>query len=210
MNKRNVKTFCIVLCVLVIVGLAALTVSQYNAYREVKERWDEEQQKLVDLKNEIAQIEKSITAYKREQAEFEKLLFNERDVPAFLDEISKYAKMASMNIIDMKTQQFYQVQIPAELKEAGSTNKNLNAQMTEQEKRNELERTYTLAAMPIKIKVKGSFASFVQFLDRLQEYTQLLNIANVEIHTTREYPILDCQFTIRIYSLKTLGELQRR
>lgn len=210
MKKQTIKKFSLTMCLLVLAGLIALLVGQHAAYNTMNMDWMAEKQRMVDLKNEIAQIEQSIENYKKEQVDFQKSLFQERDVPAFLDEISKYAKLASLNIIDMKTQHFYQVQVPKDLENVRNRSKNLDAQLSEEAKRQEMEQTLTLAAMPIQIKLKGSFASFVDFINRLQAYGQLLNITNVEIQTTSAYPLLDCQFTLQIYSLKTLWEMQRR
>ncbi len=195
---------------MIILSLGYSVFMQYTQLTKVQYQWEAEKQNLISLKTEIAGIEKSIERYEKEKEDFSKLLFNERDVPAFLDDISKYAKEASVTIIDMKTQQFYQVDVPKEIVDARYANQGLNNQIADQQKQEEIKQALTLSAMPIQVRVKGGFASFVQFLDHLQDYTQLLNIANVEIQTTSEYPLLDCQFTIRIYSLKTLEELKRK
>jgi Tfp pilus assembly protein PilO len=102
------------------------------------------------------------------------------------------------------------VDIPKEIEDSRYANVSLNNQIADQQKQEEIKQALTLSAMPIQVRVKGGFASFVQFLDHLQDYKQLLNIANVEIQSTTDYPLLDCQFTIRIYSLKTLAELKRK
>ena len=210
LNKNNIRNILIASGIFGVIGFSSVLVSQYSAFKSVHAQWMDEKSKMGDLKNEIVQIKKFIESYNQEKAEFAKLLFEERDVPAFLDEIAKFAKQSSINIIDMKTQQFYQVQVPQKAKDAPQADNSSDAANAQPKSKEELERALTLSAMPIQIKVKGTFPNFVQFLDHLQEYKQLLNIANVEIQTSQEYPMLDCQFMIRIYSLKTLGELQHR
>lgn len=208
MKKQTIKRIAVTVCLLVLVGLVAMLVGLYSNYSAARLDWETEKQSLADLKNEIAMIKLSIEDYKKEQEDFKKSLFQERDVPAFLDEISKYAKQASMSIVDMKTQRFYQVQVPQDIEDVRKRNKGLDAQVAAEERRQQMAQELTLAAMPIQIKVKGSFASFVEFINQLQDYQQLLNITNVEINSTSEYPVLDCQFTLQIYSLKTLEEMR--
>ncbi|MBL8013894.1 MAG: type 4a pilus biogenesis protein PilO [Candidatus Omnitrophica bacterium] len=208
MKKQTIKRIAISICMLVLIGLVALLIGLYSNYSAARLDWEAEKQSLANLRSEIAMIKQSIEDYKKEQEDFKKSLFQERDVPAFLDEISKYAKKASMGIVDMKTQRFYQVQVPQEVEEVRKRNKSLDAQVAAEERRQQMATELTLAAMPIQIKVKGSFASFVEFINQLQDYEQLLNITNVEINTTSEYPVLDCQFTLQIYSLKTLEEMR--
>lgn len=210
MSRNNVRNVFIMVCTLTIGGFGYVLFNQYTELGQVQFQFEAEKQNLNNLRSEIASIEESIGRYKKEKEDFSKLLFNERDVPAFLDEISKYAKDASTMIIDMKTQQFHRVAVPKEVEDVRHANTSLNKQLADQQRQNELKQALTLSAMPIQVKVKAGFSSFVQFLDRLQDYKQLLNIANVEIQTTPQYPLLDCQFTIRIYSLKTLEELKRK
>lgn len=210
MNRETLRNLFIGICCLIIIGLGYFAFIQYTQLTKVQYQWEAEKQNLVNLKAEIEGIERSIERYKQEKVDFEQLLFNERDVPAFLDEISKYAKQASMTIIDMKTQQFHQVYVPKEIQDSRYANMNVNTPNADQQRQEELKQAMTISAMPIQVRVKGGFASFVEFLDHLQDYKQLLNIANVEIQSTTDYPILDCQFTIRIYSLKTLAELKRK
>lgn len=210
MSKKNIRAVFVLISVLIIGGMSYFVFKQYTDLTKIRYQREAEKQNLISLKSEIAGIEQSIQRYKNEKDEFAKLLFNERDVPAFLDEISKYAKDSSMMIVDMKTQQFHQVAVPQEMQEMRHANTSLNKQLADQQKQDELKQALTISAMPIQVRVKGGFASFVQFLDHLQDYKQLLNIANVEIQTTNEYPLLDCQFTIRIYSLKTLTDLKRK
>ena len=131
-------------------------------------------------------------------------------MPAFLDQIAQYAKQAQISIVDMKTQQFFQVQVPRDIQDSARIDQRLAQQVDAQKKADEEKLVQTLSAMPIQMRVKGTYASLVRFLDHLQEYKQLINVANVEIRAGNEYPLLDCEFVIRIYALKTMEELQRK
>lgn len=207
MNVSDAKKGLIAICVLVTLLGVGLSVQQYNAMRKVKAEWLAKEKQREELKAEIAQVEAVLAEIETEQEDFAKYLFEERDIPSFLDKISQFAKDSLVSIVDMQTKRFYEVIVPPEVVQQASGKKQTEAdlaQLREMRKQNIL----TLAAMPIQIKVEGSFSALAEFLAKLQEYEQLINISSVEIETQREYPRLSCNFTLRIYSLKSLEELK--
>ncbi len=210
MNLTLIRNSLIALSVVILLVLWAVMISQYNDYDKASDGFEQKKADLNVKKIEIETLKKALEKFKAEKEEFSKLLFNERDVPAFLDQISQYAKEAEIKIVDMKTQQFYEVQVNKEVAQEARVERRLANQIEAQKKSDALRSAQTLSAMPIQIRVKGSYASFVGFLDHLQEYKQLINIANVEIKAGNEYPVLDCEFVIRIYTLKTTQELIRK
>ena len=138
------------------------------------------------------------------------MLFDERDIPAFLDEVSKNAKQEDVRIVSMRTKKFHQVKLPkdVEKKRKHMMAKNNKKKEEELKKLEQLESIVTLSALPISIKLKGTFASLVKFLNRLEGHKQLTNISDVEISRGREYPDIECKFVLRIYSLKSLSQYQ--
>lgn len=199
------------LFLLAFVILAALVVRTFQVYHEMlvaKANYEKQAQLKPLLKQEIYEIKMSIERYRKERDQFAAYLFIDQDIPTFLDEISKNAKEDQVSLLEMKTQRFAQVKVD-------------NAVMGEewQEKRKkdpndpqspeELRGILTLSAMPINIRVQGEFESLVRFLDRMQDYKQMVNVSNVEIRPTQNYPLLNCSFTLSIYSLKTIAELQK-
>jgi hypothetical protein len=175
---------------------------QFMAYEETYGLLEIEEARLAKVTSEIAEIKASIEDFQKEKAEFAALLFDERDVPAFLDQVSTFAQQASVGIVDMKTKIFRPVVVPKDLAEESKNSRNLSKQVEAQKKHDDMMKAMTLSAMPIHIRVKGTFASFVQFLDYFQEYKQLVNINNVEIKAA-DYPMLESEFIIHIYALQT-------
>jgi Tfp pilus assembly protein PilO len=210
MNKHMVKILGFMVAALITLAIGGWAVQQYYSYQETKKLWSYKTTELANQKAEIAEIEQSLKAYEEEQLEFSKLLFQERDIPAFLDEISKFAKESEVVLADMKTQKFVQVEVPKDLSDTRLGKPREGNYTAEQLEQLEETRIWTLAAMPIQIKVLGNFASLVKFLDQLQDYTQLLNISDIKISYTMNYPTLECNFTLKIYSIKTLEELKLR
>ena len=218
MNKagavQRTRTFAIAACVVLTLVLAALAVRQYYLAQEALAALQDRQGRLAQLSESIVRTRISIDQLKKEQEEFRQYLFDERDVPAFLDGISNSAAQSSVFVIEMKTQQFREVQIPEDVARSGRA---ARVRVTEdldnsspEDPQIRLNRMLTLAAMSIDIKIQGSFEAIVNFLNSIEGYRQLLTVSNVEITSNdREYPKLSCNFTLRIYSLKNLSEIKQ-
>lgn len=207
MNKSKIKLIFVIIVVFITLGLGVYCVSAYQSFHEAKANAEAKKEELVHAKAEIADIEKSIKQFEAEKEEFAQYLFKEQDIPAFIDGISQYAEEASIDITNMKTMRFQAVNRPA-TRSANIQKK--NRRRSNQEETMSVEKMLTLAAMPIQVSVKGTYQSFVDFLDRMEDFKQLLTISSVEIASGRDYPELKCDFTLKIYSFKTLDELARQ
>ena len=210
MTIQIIKKNLIALCSVVAIILFGVTVKDYMILDEARVKKQEKEADLVSVQKDIVDIQEALDRYEAEKKEFRKYLFEEKDVPAFLEGISKYAAESAINVVDMKTKKFQEVATAADQKPSrskyGTRRQGTKTEATPDEK---LERALTLAAMPISIKVKGTFSDFVQFLGHLEDFKQLITVSNVEIDSRRsDYPLLNCAFTLKIYSFKTIEELE--
>jgi len=210
MDPKKIKKTVIFVCVIFTVALSALAYRQYIDYVRLKEKEKAQQDELVAVKAEIRQIEESLKLYEKEKEDFQQYLFSERDVPAFLEEISKHAQQSVVNVVDMKTRKFQEVKVPEDLTAQSKMGKKQKSQTQAQDSKADVNRVFTLAAMSITVKVEGVYSALIKFLGALEEYKQLITISNLEIVSGRYYPTLQCGFTLKIYSLKTLEELQQK
>lgn len=211
LTKSKIKLNTIAALAVLAVILVGLSVKNYVDYLANKKAYLAEDKKLVALKEEIRMIENSLEKFDREKKEFEKYLFQDKDIPAFLDGISKYAVETEVNIVDMKTKSFQQVALPDNLAQSQSK----LAQKRQENKaaatvdKKELQEMITLAAMPIDMQLEGEFPALMKFLGALEDFPQLLTVSNIKIALTKnEYPILKCDFVLKIYSTKDLRELE--
>jgi len=176
---------------------------------EVRQAFADKLEQKRELNIEIERMQESIKKYHKEISDVEPFLFDDRDVPAFLDSISQFAAGTQVTVIDMKTRQFQQVVLPREINESMSPlRKSRYGYMGQEEKELTPEEIITFAAMPIQIKIRGAFESLVDFLFELDQYQQLITLSDVEIKLTKDYPVLECNFLLKIYSLKTLEDLE--
>ncbi len=210
MEQSKVKKIAILICTVCALVIGYLTYTNVNALLITRNQWINKTHELSKIKNEVAEIERLMGFYRKEKSEFQQYLFQEKDIPGFLDGLSGFAQNAGINIVDVKTNKFQEVKIPDSMLEGQSeiAKRKLNSNREELTKQ-EMSRMLTLAAMPINIKINGSYESIVNFYRHLENFKQLISIGNIEIATANNaYPTLQCDFTLKIYSLKTLEELR--
>lgn len=210
MEKSKIKNISISICVLATLIIGYMTYLNVSAFFMTRDQWIKKTHELARIKKEVAEIERLMNFYKKEKSEFQQYLFQEKDIPGFLDGLSGFAQNAGINIVDMKTNRFQEVKVPEALEESQSVlaRRRLNTATPEFTKE-EMQRMLTLAAMPINIKIKGPYESIVNFYRHLENFKQLISIGNIDIAAANNtYPELQCDFTLKIYSLKTLEELK--
>lgn len=211
MKKENTRNIVLAFSGLILMGMGCVVFSRYVEFGKVQYQWKGQKKILNDLKAEINEVEHWIKQYEKERNDFASTLFSEDEIPAFLEEISQCAKRFPLDIVDVKRGVFRLVEKPKgdldimALKEAGRKPSD-----DEDAKTGVPAYAPRISYMPIQVQVKGNFAAIVEFLDCMQLYPKLLNVASVKIVSTEEYPGLECQVTLNVYSLKTLIELNQK
>lgn len=212
MDQDKIKNIAIWVCVITVLVIGYMTYNNITVFSTTRGYRDDKIHQLAKIKSEVAEIERLMVFYKKEKSDFQQYLFQEKDIPGFLDGLSGFAQSAGINIVDVKTNKFQEVKIPDSLQE-GTSQMIKNAQNSSDKTpltTAELNKMLTLSAMPINIKISGSYESIVNFYRHLENFKQLISISNIEIAALNNaYPLLQCDFTLKIYSLKTLEELQQ-
>ncbi|MCA9407979.1 MAG: type 4a pilus biogenesis protein PilO [Candidatus Omnitrophica bacterium] len=209
MKPQEIKKIAFSVCILLTIGFAALAIYNYKEYLETDQNYQNQKVKLNETLDEIEEIKELLERYDQEKEEFSQYLFEERDIPGFLDTISQYAKEADINVVDMKTKRFQKVVLPDTVEKKNQYMAKKKSSVEEkQEEQERMKRIWTLAAMPIDVEIDGAFDAIGNFFSKLEENKQLINVSNLEINRNKKYPELESQFTIKIYSLKTLEDLQ--
>ncbi len=210
MDQKKISQLSMAVCVAAVIGIGYWTFVNVSDLLKVRNQWISKSHELMKVKSDVAEIERLMSFYNKEKAEFQKYLFQEKDIPGFLDGLSGFAQSAGINIVDMKTSKFQAVKVPEALEDSQSelARRKMNQSVNELTKE-EMSRMLTLAAMPITIKINGPYQSIVNFYRHLEGFKQLISIGNIDIAAVNNaYPVLQCDFTLKIYSLKTLEELQ--
>lgn len=212
MNKKRISVIFTVLTILTVAALIGISAYNFRLFVVAKEDYQNKQAEMEVVEEEIRLIKAKIARYEEEKAEFEEALFQEQDIPAFLDDISQMAKEAKVNITDMKTKAFREVRSAAAVSTSQTNfqNRKKTNQQMERDRKRRVEKILTLAAMPINVKMEGEFQALLNFFNTMEDFEQLVTVSNVEIVAGRDYPDLKCEYTLKIYSLKQLSEIDTR
>jgi len=204
MTKNKIKVLGTFVCITVTVAAVIFSFKLYREHLIVRNKMEENKIELQETEAEIEMITQYIEEYNTEKEEFEKYLFSEQDIPAFLDGLAEIATKSSVNILDMKTQRFRAVKTSQSLEASKSE---LQRRRKAKKKNVQVKKTTTLAAMPIRIRIEGNYGALIKFFDRLEEFEQLLSVSDINITRGGEYPTIKCNFNLKIYSFKTLEEV---
>lgn len=171
----------------------------YNYSKDLK-KLAQKNSRQVALEKDVENLKTLLQRYKEERKELETLLFSDKDIAEFLDKMGEFTKKSQVKIVDMRTQKFSVVKPPEEISRGLPLSKKDSAKKKE-------EAGASLAFLPINMTVESSFSRLIDFLLSLEKYRQLLTLSNVSIKRTANYPLLNCKFVLRLYSLKQIEEL---
>lgn len=171
---------------------------KFSTYEKLKKSIKIKEIRVSKLEEDIRNMYVLLEKYEKEKAEFNKLLFKKRDIPAFLKKISAFAKKSRIDVVSLKRGRFSKVKFAETIEVLPELSKRKISKEKKKKKRKKEE--IVLTYLPINVHVKGKFENLVDFLIYLEKYRQLLTLTNVKIKR-KNYPILDCEFVIKIYSL---------
>ena len=201
---RKVKTMWISLCTIFTVVCIMLISFQYQANSQSQKKLKQEAARLIELEKEAKDFQDLIQRYQDERARFATVLFTEKDIAEFLNKISDFARDSGIRIKSMEAQQMSVVQ-PLKDKNLDTGSLAIGRHPLESKKQGE-ETGPSLVFLPINLAIEGRFEPVIEFLISLEKYRQLLTLSNVSIRRQQAYPLLDCKFVLRLYTLKQMEE----
>lgn len=198
---RDIKIIGFVICAIFSLGCAALFGISYSSYLKSQGRFKQKENHLVSLKEDKSNLQELIKEYKEERGRLASLLFSEKDIATFLDNMEAFATKSQVRILEMRAKRLTSVAPPPEI------SANLPPVRRDFMQGEEKEGP-SLVFMPIDMTVEAKFFDLINFLLSLEKYRQLLTVSNVTMER-RVYPSLSCRFTLKLYSLKQIEELIR-
>ena len=187
-TRKDILVMAKAACVLVVLGLSFMVYQSYASLQKARSVLVKEQARMGYNSGLIQQTQAMISQYKQEQEKFQDIIFKERDVPAFIERISQSAALANVYVSRIQSEKFTEVKLPETASPGGVAAS---------------AKVLSLTAMPVRISVRGTFDAIVSFLSSIEGYRQLLTVSNVVIKSDANYPRLNCDFTLKIYSVKT-------
>lgn len=206
-NRLNISVRAIRwtgISVCVVFSLAFATVVGFNCfkYSEAEKQFKQKQAHFIKLEKDAQNLKELLKGYREERERFSKLLFSDRDIATFLEEFGDFAKKAEVKIVDMKVRKFQNVRVTEVVEEVSPRFKRDVSKENQQD-------AISLSSMPINVVTEGNFEHIFNFLIFLETYRQLLTLSDVSIKCLK-YPLLECAFTLRLYGLKTAGEIEKQ
>lgn len=206
-NKLNitpeaVKLIGISICVVFTLACFILFGFYYHSYIQGQKKFKQKNSRLVVLEEDVQNLKELLESYKSEREKLEVLLFTDRDIATFLGQIGDFAKKSQVKIAEMRAQKMTEVKPPEEL------SGNLPPVNRDFARKKE-EKGPTLTFMPINMNIEGRFEWIIDFLFSLEKYRQLLTLSNVDIMRSK-YPLINCKFILRLYSLKQVEEIAKK
>lgn len=194
------KIISICVCVLITLILFVVIIVFNSEYTKAKGNIDLKENQFKNLEKDVKSLNTFLARYKKDIGRFEEILFADRDIPLFLENISRASKEFQIRIVAIRA-------LNLKMVENDDNPASTRQQRVSNEKKEE-DMLY-LASTPFNITIIGKFRDIVNFLLSIEKYRQLLSLSNVEVKVD-SYPALKCSFRLDLYSLKTLEAIKRR
>jgi len=110
LSSFQVKIIALVSCVIITAVYGILVSLPISKCKKYKNKINAVQYDIMRLKNDENSYRDSIRKYKAQKKELERILFTDRDVSSFLEEISLIARKSQIKISEMKTRKFKKVE----------------------------------------------------------------------------------------------------
>jgi len=196
-RQRNffMMPLCFALCFIFAVGLFSVVryLDAHASYAQQKINSLEKESE--HLKKQIQQLDHLMADYQGDIKRFETLLFNEKDIAAFLEGISGSSKQYKIKLKEMTALQIEQVKI----KELPSPKESKHVSRAKTEK----DEGMYLMSSPYKIRIAGETKGVFDFMTDLEKNKQLLTLSDFHI-VGRMYPQIQAEFRLDLYSLSGL------
>ncbi|MBN2483516.1 MAG: hypothetical protein JXD21_04880 [Candidatus Omnitrophica bacterium] len=198
-STKSIKLLTFFVCVVCTAAFVAGGVYFYMEYMKVQEQLLPQRQRVGELQRDIGELDVFLRQYAADISRFEEILFQDKDIPLFLEGISSASDRFHAHIIEIKALSPQIVDID------GGRIRQSKQKIASRQQPSLQQDSLTLGSSPFRIKIKGSFENIIQFLLSLQEHRQLLSVSNVVI-AEKEYPVLESSFDLDLYSLIKKGQ----
>lgn len=203
MKPRERKFFTTPLCFLLCFIFAG-TLFFIVQYLEASSDWTRKnisflEANKVRLSDQLQKFDSLMTDYQKDIKRFEALLFTEKDIAAFLENISGSSKHYNIKFKEMTALQVETVRVKDPLAPKDSR----PAAPADAQKDDGI---YLMSA-PYKIRIAGETKNVFDFMSDLEKNKQLLTLSDFFV-LGRMYPEVQVEFRLDLYSLGGLTNTQ--
>ena len=141
----------------------------------------ENKEKMIEFNNNIGTLEEAVSKLKPEYEKNSKLFHSKKEVEDLYQNISKFASLNGLSIINLKKSEPKAVNSSASSEITENNNSSENAATTNNEGPKVLYYT-----IPVEYEIRGNFLSYLKFRRALSKSAKVINYEKEEITTLKE------------------------
>ena len=141
----------------------------------------ENKEKMIEFNNNIGTLEEAVSKLKPEYEKNSKLFHSKKEVEDLYQNISKFALLNGLSIINLKKSEPKAVNSSASGETTENNNSSENAATTNNEGPKVLYYT-----IPVEYEIRGNFLSYLKFRRALSKSAKVINYEKEEISTLKE------------------------
>ena len=151
-----------------------------NVQEEKLRIMNENKEKIIEFNNNIGTLKDAVTKLEPEYEKNSKLFHSKKEVEDLYQNISKYALMNGLSIINLKKSEAKPVNGSAQ---ASSENNSEQNSTTENNNQGQQVLYYKI---PVEYEIQGNFLSYLKFRRALSKSSKVINFDKEEITTLTE------------------------
>jgi len=152
-----------------------------NAQEEKLKIMSENQEKIIEYNNNIGTLANAVKELEPEYQKNSKLFHSKKEVEDLYQNISKYALLNGLSIINLKKSDPKAVNGSAQ-----STTENSSENNSETNSENNEGQQVLYYEIPVEYEIRGNFLSYLKFRRALSKSSKVINYNKEEITTLKE------------------------
>ena len=151
-----------------------------NVQEEKLAIMNENKEKIIEFNNNIGTLKDAVTKLEPEYEKNSKLFHSKKEVEDLYQNISKYALMNGLSIINLKKSEPKAVNSSAQLSSENNSEQNSSSET------NSEGQQVLYYEIPVEYEIRGNFLSYLKFRRALSKSSKVINYDKEEITTLKE------------------------
>ena len=151
-----------------------------NAQEEKLRIMNENKEKIIEFNNNIGTLKDAVTKLEPEYEKNSKLFHSKKEVEDLYQNISKYALMNGLSIINLKKSEPKAVNGSAQVSSENNSEQNSSLET------NSEGQQVLYYEIPVEYEIRGNFLSYLKFRRALSKSSKVINYDKEEITTLKE------------------------
>ncbi len=151
-----------------------------NVQEEKLAIMNENKEKIIEFNNNIGTLKDAVTKLEPEYEKNSKLFHSKKEVEDLYQNISKYALMNGLSIINLKKSE------PKAVNGSAQVSSENNSEQNSSSETNSEGQQVLYYEIPVEYEIRGNFLSYLKFRRALSKSSKVINYDKEEITTLKE------------------------